>query len=180
MKKVLELTNRENRSNMAQRLEKTMNQITSGNLFILRNRTRDNGNKGKYKSLEVGMNRKKIDNTVINLLEATSKILNWKNTGQFSEDEYEKGLVLNAQSLDITPEELETNVSLFEHSKLKKVLEAAILINEFKEEGEYSQKEYEHCLRRNAQSVNMTSNQLLLLTSELTSEKESEKSTELI
>ncbi len=175
----LELDNIKTNSPLTERIDKTKIDLLEGKVFGLKNKNGENSNGEKRKSIEVGVNRKGVDTTILNYIEATSRILHWRNQHIFTSEEYAYGLMKNAQYLQISSEELETCVFLYNHMKLVKTLEAVLETEERKEQGTFTQEDYKYSLERNAQSLDITVEELLIKTSELVAERE-ENNTELI
>jgi len=175
----LELDRRKKKYSLFERVNHTREDILEGKVFTLKNRNREDSNGEKRNSVEVGINRKGVDTTILNYIETTSRILHWRNKHVFTNEEYAYGLMRNAQHLELTSEELETCVFLYNHMRLVKTLEAVLQTEEYKESGVFSEQDYQYSLERNAKSVDMTVEELLIKTSELVAEREKDN-TELI
>ena len=176
----LELDKRKRKTPLFERVNKTKEDLIEGKVFTLKSKNGENVNGEKVKSVEVGKNRRGVDSTILNYIETTCRILHWRNKHIFTNEEYTYGLMRNAQHLELTSEELEDCIFLYNHMRLIKTLDAVIKSEENKELGVFTQKDYQYSLERNAQSVDMTVEELLIKTSELVSEREEKKNLELI
>lgn len=99
---------------------------------------------------------------ILKTLEATSRILNYRDTDVFSEQEYTYGLSRNAHSLGLTNEELEICVrENYNRRRLEETVKAVCRMQQNVEDGIITEQEYSFGLEINAENTNMNVEELL-------------------
>lgn len=99
---------------------------------------------------------------LLKTLEATSRILNYRDTGIFSEKEYTYGLLRNSESLGLTSEQLETCVvGHYNRRRLDETVKSILRMQQDVENGKLTEQGYSFGLEINAENTNMNVDELL-------------------